>query len=85
MLQCVAGCCRVLQSIVDVRDSTDRIGLCCSVLQFVAVCCSLLQCAAVCCSVLQFVAVCCSVLQFVERDSTHRRALYRQRKLTKHK
>ena len=33
------------------------LGVCCSVVQFVAVWCSLLQCGAVCCSVVQFVAV----------------------------
>ena len=49
VLECVAGCCRVLQSVVRV-------------FQCVAVYCSALQCIAVCCSVLQCVAVCCSVL-----------------------
>jgi len=37
-------------------------GMCCSVLQRVAVCYSVLQCVAVCCSVLQCIAVCCSML-----------------------
>jgi len=37
------------------------IGLCCSVLQCVAVWCSVVQCGAVCCSVLQCVEVHCSV------------------------
>jgi len=39
---------------------TQRVAVCCSVLQCVAVCCSVLQCVAVCCSVLQCAAVCCS-------------------------
>jgi len=58
----------------------QRVAVCCSVLQCVAVRCSVLhtakdtspvaarhplQCAAVCCSVLQCVAVCCSVLQCI--------------------
>ena len=46
----------------------QRVAVCCSVLQCVAVCCSL-QCVAVLvrvfCSVLQCVAVCCSVVQRV--------------------
>jgi len=36
-------------------------GMCCSVLQFVAMWCIVLQCVAVCCSVLQCVSMCCSV------------------------
>jgi len=40
-------------------------GVCCSVLQSIAMDCSELQCVAVCCSVLQCVAVCCSELQCV--------------------
>jgi len=43
----------------------DFQGLCCSVLQCVAVCCSVLKCGAVCCSVLQCAADWCSVLQRV--------------------
>ena len=64
VLQCVEGCCRV-------SISSVLWGVCCSVLQYVAVRCSVLQCVAVCCSVLQCVAVCCSVLQCVAvRDVT---------------
>jgi len=66
VLQCVAECCRVLQS-VAVGLASKRACLhwaqVCSVLQCVVVCCSVLQCFAACCSVLQCVAVCCSVLQ----------------------
>jgi len=44
---------------------SQRAGMCCSVLQCVAVCvavcCSVLQCVAVYCSVLQCIAVCCIV------------------------
>ena len=43
---------RMTQDDTCVRDNT----------QCVAVCCSVLQCVAVCCSVLPGVAVCCSVL-----------------------
>ena len=42
-----------------------NLGLCCTVLQCVAVCGRVLQGVAVCCSVLQCVAVSCSVLQCV--------------------
>jgi len=64
VLQCVAGWCRVLQGVagccsvlqyVSVYSSmflTLTYGICCRVLQCVAVCCSVLQCVAVCCSVL---------------------------------
>jgi len=44
-------------------------GVCCSVVQCVAVWCSVLQCGAVCCSVLQWVAVWCSVVFCVWHDS----------------
>ena len=48
------------------RDcAVTKDGLCCSVLQHVAVCCSVMQCVAIYCSVLQRAAVCCSVLQEV--------------------
>jgi len=41
-------------------------GLCCSVLQCVAVCCSVLQCVAVCCGVLRGMACAwCGVLRCV--------------------
>ena len=53
VLQCVAVCCSVLQSpkslLFQIR--IRKWGVCCSVLQCVAVCCSVLQCVAVCCSV----------------------------------
>ena len=67
VLQCVAGCCRVLRCGV-----LQCVAACCSVLQcseyraqlmFVRLECDLLQCVAVCCSVLQCVAVWCSVVQ----------------------
>jgi len=45
MLECVAVCCSVLQSVVVCA-------VCCSVLQCAAMCCSVLQCVAVCCSIL---------------------------------
>jgi len=52
VLQCVAVCCSVCQSIrVETR------WVCCSVLQGVRVCCSVLQCVAVSCSVLQCLAI----------------------------
>jgi len=56
--QCVAVCCRLLQSVAA----------CCSLLQSVAVCCSVLQSVAVCCRVLQSVAVCCSVCPWTIDD-----------------
>ena len=74
VLQCVAGCCRVLQggNVVCCRQSThvqyvgasQCVAVCCSALQCVAVCCSVLQCFAVCCSVLQCVYVVCSHKEF---------------------
>ena len=45
-LNCVATCCRVLQSVAE----------CCSVLQCVAVCCSVLQSVAECCSMVELFA-----------------------------
>jgi len=78
VLQCVAVCCSVRYSVLEVccicsavccrdaRQLRERcVAVCCSVLQCVAVCCSVLQCVAVCGSVLQHVAVYCSVLQCV--------------------
>jgi len=59
-----AQACRVASSSL----SCVLQGVCCSVLQCVAVCCSVLQCqmalslSSVCCSMLQ-AAVCCSVLE----------------------
>jgi len=50
VLQCVAVCCSVLQSVA----------VCCSVLQCAAVCCSVLQSVVLCCNMFQCVAVCCS-------------------------
>jgi len=77
--------CSVLQCVcvreIDIIPPFDRqrVAVCCSVLQRVAVCVKekeqerltsyhlligcVLQCVAVCCSVLQCVAACCSVLQ----------------------
>jgi len=76
MLQCVAVCCSVLQSVAVCRIMWRCIAVCCSVLQLlyetalrelyiymlqcVAVCCNALQCVAVGCSALQCAAVCCS-------------------------
>jgi len=82
LLWCVAGYCSTLQCVACVAVFATYIlslpsGLCCSVLQCVAVCYSVLQCFAVCCSVLYSVAVfatyssslpsslCCSVLKCV--------------------
>ena len=78
VLQRVAEYCSVLQCVQCVLTLTLLyviFGVCCSVLQWIAVCCTVLQCVltlthlyvifAVCCSVLQCVAVCCSVLQCV--------------------
>ena len=61
--QCVA-CVSVCYSVLSDTNGVLRggTGLCCSVLQCVAMCCSVLQCVAVCCILLQCVAVCCSVL-----------------------
>jgi len=60
VLQCVAACCNVLQSIL--QYIAEHLAVYCSVLQCVAACCSVSQCVAVCCrascSVLQGVAVC---------------------------
>jgi len=59
VLQTVAVCCSVLQCVA--LEETFAMGhayvtgVCCNVLQSVAVCCSVLQCVAVCCSVLQSV------------------------------
>jgi len=57
MLQCVAGCCRVLQGVAGCSVVHSLVWhvfiLCC-----VAVCCSMLQCVAVCCKVLQGVVWC---------------------------
>ena len=67
------ACCSVLHCITVSSCSDSNIvaqGMCCSVLQCVAVCCAVFQCLPVptatlskgiCCSVLQCVAVCCSV------------------------
>ena len=75
MLQCVAVCCRVLQSEVHTVSVLSRqetcMGVCYSVLQCVAVCRSVVKCVAVCCSVLQCVAVWCSMLQCVAVHSTN--------------
>jgi len=70
------------------RGDAKGEGVCCSVLQCVAVrcsvlwrvvaCCSVLQCVAVCCNVLQCVAVCCSVLQCYEHPGE--RAWRRERR-----
>ena len=74
MLQCVAVCCSVLQSIAMFYDSvcgvplfTASVGRRVSARQvvYMTACCSVLQCVAVCCSVLHCVAVYCSLLQFV--------------------
>jgi len=73
VLQFVAVCCGVVTAAccIDMVYSVCP-GLCCSVLQCVAVCCSVLQCVANSpyvlqgvAVVLQGVAVCCSVLQCV--------------------
>ena len=66
MLQCVAVCCRVLQSAMTVEvefcnHGFDGATVCCSVLQCVAVCCSVLQCVVVCCHALQCAAAGCSI------------------------
>ena len=67
VLQCVAVCCRTMQSMVQCvaleRHFYElmRVAVCCSMLQCVAVCCSVLQRVAACCSVLQCVAVCVAV------------------------
>jgi len=43
VLQCVAVCCSVLQSLLECNPKSEVV-VCCSVLQCVAVCCSVLQC-----------------------------------------
>ena len=58
VLQCIVGCCSVMQECCSVLQCVAVWG---SALQCVTVCCSALNCVAVCCSVLQCVAVCCSV------------------------
>ena len=57
MLQSVAECCRVLQSVAGVLQSVavQCVAVCGNVLQRVAACGSVLQCAAVCHSELQCV------------------------------
>jgi len=67
VLQCVAVCCSVLQSVCCsvYHEARTRLSEGIVHLPFVAECCSVLQCVAVCCGVLQCFAVCCSVLQFV--------------------
>jgi len=69
MLQCVEGCCSVVQcGAVWCRVSCERgvqtVTLT-TLLQCVVVCCSVLQHVEVCCDVVQFVGECCSVLQCV--------------------
>jgi len=49
VLQCVVVCCRVWCRQSSGINS-ERVAVCCSVLQCVAVCCSVLPCVAVCCS-----------------------------------
>ena len=49
----------------------QRVAVCRSVLQYVAVCCSVLQRVAVCRSVLQYVAECC----FLQRENIYRALL----------
>ena len=71
VLQCVAGCCRVLQGVIVFQSDVcrqcvvvfqsdvcmRRLGETLNLPQCVAVCCSVLQCVAVRCSALQCVAV----------------------------
>ena len=54
MLQRVAACCSVLQSVAvhttqDASDSAER-EECLDIFMCVAVCCSVMQCVAACCS-----------------------------------
>jgi len=49
VLQCVAVCCRALQSARCTCDSNTCVAVCCSVLQCVTVCCSALQSARCTC------------------------------------
>jgi len=76
-LQCVAGCCNVLQGVAvccSVLQCVMRVTVCCIVaalfraMEKDAMLCTVkvvLRHVAVCCGVLQCVAVCCSVLQCV--------------------
>jgi len=73
VLQCVAGCCGVVQCVLQEYYFVLKrcVAVCGSVWQGGAVCCSVVQCVAVCCIVLQEYywrpdKVCCSVLQGVE-------------------
>ena len=62
MLQCVAICCSVLQSL---QCAAERTAVCCSALQ----CCSALLCVVVLCSMLQCAAKCsCSSNAPVEKN-----------------
>jgi len=54
----------VLQRITVCCSMLQCVAVYCSLLQYIAVCISVLQCVAVYCSVLQYVAVSCNVLQF---------------------
>ena len=68
VLQCVAVCCSMLQSVAVRRSVLQYVAVCCSIYSMcmipwrvsvrrVAICCSMLQCVAVCCSALHCVAV----------------------------
>ena len=64
LLQRVAACCSVLQSVVVFLHAVQYVTVFSSRLWFVvAVCCSVLQCIIVFCSALQYTAVCDIVLQ----------------------
>jgi len=83
MLQCVAGCCRVLQrhmTLLSVSGPSENDYEVVSTL-CVAGYCRVLQCVAVCCSVLQHVVVCCRVLQCVaaSHDAAERLRAFRER------
>ena len=79
MLQCVAGCCSVLQCVaVQFEEGISMLSnfdtwlyshffgvavRCSAIRQRYIVCCRALKCVAVCCRVLQGVAGCCSEIR----------------------
>ena len=63
MLQCVAVCCSVLQSMTLLVPRLWCVCVCVCLHVYVHAC--VYGCVAVCCSVLQCVVVCCSVLESV--------------------
>jgi len=63
VLQCVAVCCSILQSVVVLMGVLQCVAVCYRFDGCVAVCCSVLQIVVGLMGVLQCVVVCCSVLQ----------------------